>query len=330
MNTQILDKTACVHIVCSIWSGRRRLHADDLDVDHDQLPPEDLASLGSLKLCDPSSLQRLNVLKRGAERACRRVCVRFLGGYATNLATLEELVVKLEKVKKAFDIEAAQFVSSFQRAIDEWIGQHPQWEEAIRKKLPDLTYICHRLSFNYQVYQVKPTTTATTSAPQLLTADQTLSNQLFSEIAQDATLAWKTSYEGRTEVGQKALRPIRTLREKLTALRYLDQRVGPIIAQIDSVLGAVPKQGPIAAQDFMAVAGVLTLLRQPAAMASHGAKFLERSTAPQASPPPALDDAPDTPAEAEPSTEAAPPPQTEPPSLWFLPTKGRGRTGDAL
>ena len=318
MNTQILDKTACVHILCSIWSGRRRLQAEDLDVDHHQLPPEDLASLGSLKLCDPSSLQRLNALKRSAERTCRRVCVRFLGGYATNLATIDGLVVKLEKVKQAFDAEAAQFVSSLQRDFDEWIGKHPQWENAIRKKLPDLNYVSQRLSFNYHVYQVKPATTATTVESQRLwNADHTLSNQLFSEIAQDAALAWKTSYEGRTEVGQKALRPIRTLRAKLTALRYLDQRVGPIISQIDSVLGAVPTQGPIAAQDFMAVAGVLTLLRQPDAMASHGAKFLEHSTEPDDSPEPLVDDSPETPAEADPPTIAEPPQQTEPPSFWF-------------
>ena len=316
MSTQILDKTVCVHILCSIWSGRRRLQPDDLDVDYEQLPPDDLASLGSLKLCDPLSLRRLNALKRTAERSCRRVCVRFLGGYATHLGALDGLVVKLEKVKQAFDAEAHQFVASLQRGFDDWIDKHPQWEHAIRKKLPDLNYVSRRLSFDYQVYQVKPASSGT-AVERLLNANHTLSNQLFCEIAHDAAAAWKTSYEGRTEVGQKALRPIRSLRDKLRALRYLDQRVGPIIAQIDSVLGSVPKTGRIAAQDFMAVAGVLTLLRQPDAMASHGAKFLERTEVPDASPEPVIEDPPDTPAAADPPPVAEPPQPEEPPSFWF-------------
>ena len=114
----VLDKTVCLQLSASLWSGRRRLRAEDLGSAADSLPPGDLASLGSLKLCDPKRLARLGNIKRAAERDLRRVCVQFLGGYATDADNVSALVSKLTSHQQRFESEARAFANGLQKEID--------------------------------------------------------------------------------------------------------------------------------------------------------------------------------------------------------------------
>lgn len=52
--TQILSKLLLVDLNVSIWSGRKKLRAEDLGVDLN-LPPSELASLGSKRITDPDA-----------------------------------------------------------------------------------------------------------------------------------------------------------------------------------------------------------------------------------------------------------------------------------
>jgi hypothetical protein len=275
-NVSILDKTVCINLVCTLWSGRRRLRAEDLGLDAEKLPPEDLASLGSLKLCDPKQLTKLNSLKRAAERDCERVCVRFLGGYATDEKNVSDLVTKLAERKQAFEQQAQAFVASLQTEFDDWVSKHPQWENVIRKALPDLGYVAGRLNFEYQLYRVQVAADEIGSVANqgLVSAAGGLSGRLFKEIEIEARSTWKRSYEGKEAVGQKALRPIRAIREKMDALRFIDSRIVPMIGHIEHVLGSLPKTGLIEGTDFMAVVGLLRLLGDADQMVRHGAKAL--------------------------------------------------------
>ena len=83
MSIQTLDKLLICHIDCSIWSGRKKLRPEDFRLANgSQLPPKDVASLGSKKICDPEALANFERLKKEAQRLCEQVGVRFLGGYA--------------------------------------------------------------------------------------------------------------------------------------------------------------------------------------------------------------------------------------------------------
>ena len=80
--TQITDQLTLVMLDIRIWSGRKKLRPEDLRLSGDEIPPEDLVSLGSKRVCDPESLKAFYRLKQSAERACLRVGTRFLGGFA--------------------------------------------------------------------------------------------------------------------------------------------------------------------------------------------------------------------------------------------------------
>jgi uncharacterized protein DUF3150 len=272
-NVAILDKTICINLVCTLWSGRRRLAREDLGVDPGSLPPEDLASIGSLKLCDPKRLTKLNSIKRAAERDCDRVCVRFLSGYATDQKNEADLVTKLTDRKRQFEEQAREFVSSLHTEFDQWIAQHPQHEALIRKALPNVADVASRLSFDFQIYRVGAVNDSDTSSVNqgLVKATGGLSGRLFAEIEAEAKSAWKRTYDGKDVVGQKALRPIRAIREKMHALKFLDARVLPLIRHIDTVLGAVPKAGKVEGAEFLAVVGLLRMLCDSEQMAQRDA-----------------------------------------------------------
>lgn len=275
----VLEKTACVLLNVSLWTGRRRLRAQDLGEAAQKLPPDDLASLGSLKLCNPKRLGEIASIKRAAERECKRKCAAFLGGYATDIDNLSALVTKLQALQTRFNKEATEFANDLQAEIDRWTALHPQWKTIIEDKVPDAANVRGRFEFKFQAFRVGAAS-ADASDPVnagLEDAANGLSGQLFAEIEAEAREAWKSSYAGKDCVGQKALRPLKAILSKLEALRYLDARCQPIIDQFTKVLGSLPKHGPIADPHLSAVIGLFRVVESGKTLRARGAALLKSS-----------------------------------------------------
>ncbi len=269
---EVLNKTVCIMLACTLWTGRRRLHAEDLGDLASGLPPEDVASMGSLKLCDPAALRELANIKRRAERACEAVAVKFLGGYATDEANLEQIAATLTELKKKFDSAAQRVVDGLGNMIDEWVRDHPEWEEAIRRCPPDVDRIAKRLQFDFQVFRIAPASDdAAVASEGLQRAVGGLTGQLYHEVAVLARTALKRSFEGKARVGQRAIRVIRVAADKLGALSYLDGSIRPVLDRVRAVRDALPKSGEIAGGDLVDVVGLLNLLGNEAQLARFGA-----------------------------------------------------------
>ena len=269
---RVLDKTVCARLICTLWTGRRRLRGEDLGTLADELPPEELASMGSLKLCDPAELRELANIKRRAERACERRAVRFLGGYATDEKHIDNLVATLDELKAEFDNAASRIVTNLEKSVDAWVEGHPEWAEAIRRQPPDAKRIGAQLRFDHQVYRIGPA--ADDGAPTndgLVRAASGLKGQLYSEIAAQARTTLKRSFEGKGSVGQRALRSIKPMAEKLDALSYLDGQIRPVLDNVRRVRDALPKTGEVAGQDLVQVIGLLNFLGDENQLAGFGA-----------------------------------------------------------
>jgi Protein of unknown function (DUF3150) len=281
-NISVLDKTVCVQLVVSLWSGKRRLRKEDLGGAADQLPPEDLSTLGSLKLCDPKIVSKLNNIKRAAERDCRSVCVEFMAGYATDEANLPSLFVKLDAHAQRFEKAAADLKDALPGEIRSWGELHPKWKALLERAPPDVTRVASRFAFGFRAFRVGPATDQADDAVNggLLQATGGLAGQLFAEIEAEAKKTLKDSYDKRESVGRKALRPILHIQNKLQALRYLDSRCQPMIDQITLVLGQLPKLGPIAGANLSAVVGLLHILESGDRLRAHGAGVLEARSQP--------------------------------------------------
>ena len=239
----IVDRLAVVKIEATLWSGRKQLRPEDLILgDGSRLPPPDLASLGSKRICDPRDVQVFSRLKKEGERHCQRVGSRFLGGYAVPEESLSDLALTLNTVRSKFEAARFDFLSRYDQAIEGWAGQHPDFGDAIRRAVDPVNRVARQLAFDYVIFRLRPPEANETSLERRL---QDLPMTLLDEVAFEARLYRTESLEGKTEVTRRALGPLRRIRDKLDGLAFLDSSIRDHVDAIDEVMDRLPRRGDI-------------------------------------------------------------------------------------
>jgi len=308
----ITDKITLISLDVRIWSGRKKLQAEDLrrqDGPQAELPPEDLVSLGSKRVCNPTALIVFNRLKKQAERACLLKGTRFLGGFAVPNEELSDVAEAIDAVKAQFEQERAKFQAAYDREIEEWIGEHTDWEQAIRTAIEPAEVIGGRLSFRYRPLRIA----AEPEAPGTFEEDVAeIGEGIFHEVAQVARNL-DASFLGKDELSQRAVGTFRRIREKLAVLSFMDYRIEPVLESIDDWLERVPRTGAVRGALFNEGYGLMQLICDAKRMAAHGAGQLALNELTAES------DAQDEPVEPEETDEqgsmdAEAPSQT--PALW--------------
>lgn len=104
---------------------------------------------------------------------------------------------------------------------------------------------------------------AAASNPEALTeAAEMIGSQIMRELSQDAKEAYEKSFQGKETCTRKALGPLVRMREKLYALRFVSVEAVDIIADIDQVLGNLPKTGPLDGSPFESLVALTLRLKQ--------------------------------------------------------------------
>jgi hypothetical protein len=319
--TTITDRLTLVMLDVAIWSGRKKLRAEDLHLSDGEIPPEDLVSLGSKRVCDPEPLKAFHRIKQGAERACLRVGTRFLGGFAVPHEQAEDLSRQLTALKAEFDRETGSFLADYDQALEAWISSLPDWEEPIRRAIEPANVVGGRLRFGYQLVRIAP-------AEQPGTLEQEvrgLGDGIFSEVEQMAR-DLEGSFEGKDKLHRRALGTFGRIREKLACLSFIDSRIQPVVDTIDDWSRRLPKTGPIAGAIFNEGMGLALLLADAERMARHGAGQLayRQGQPPEESEPEPeqlaivdFDDLFDTEAPSRPAAPASTPPASHTESFFF-------------
>ena len=240
----ITDQITLVVLSVTIWSGRKKLRPEDLKLGT-EIPPEDLVSLGSKRVCNPEDLKVFHRHQEGRRASCLGVGTRFLGGFAVPRDQADRLAQQLEALKVEFDTETADFLSGYDRALEEWIATLPQWEEPIRRAIEPATVVGGRLRFGYQLIQIAPADKPGTLEEEV----QTLGDGIFAEVEQMAR-ELEESFEGKEKLHRRALGTFRRIREKLACLSFVDLRIPPVVDTLDGWFARLPGEGPIAGPIF--------------------------------------------------------------------------------
>src|SRR5699024_5995020 len=133
METTTIESIVCVALDVHLWTGRKQLTQKDLrKVDVADLPPEDLASLGSKKICDPKLVNQFEAMKMAAKRTILEAAYRFWGIYALPEDKVEDVVRQLADIRQEFNDCKAKFIADYDRSIDQWVNAHPEWASIIR------------------------------------------------------------------------------------------------------------------------------------------------------------------------------------------------------
>jgi hypothetical protein len=268
----VLDHLVVVNLDIHIWTARKKLVPPDLG--GAELPPEDLASLGSKRVCNPEDLRTFGTLKARAVSLLERNGIRFLGGWAILETRLEDISIELAAIKREFGNAKESFLQGYDRSVQDWIARHPQWSGIIANSTVSEGYVRSRLNFRWQVFRVA--TPADTGMKDDLRQDVCgLGDTLFGEVAKAASDAWNVCYVGRTEITRKALSPLKAIRDKLMGLTFIEPKVAPVADLLDTALNCIPKRGVIAGGMLVMLQGLVSLLRNPQALYEHARMILE-------------------------------------------------------
>ncbi len=258
-NSALLEHFVVFMLDIKLWTGRKTLKPEDLaagGIDLSQLPPGTLASLGSKRIISQDALAPFTAIKREAEKLCLSRGIRFLGGYAIPAEEAEGLAEKLQQLNEQFQSARDQLLRHYDEEVERWIDENPpQWSSIIRAAIEPASSVRRALQF-----QVTP---ITISAPEGLNgqglseqADGLLA-QLCHEVRQAARTAYQSSYLNKTSVTRKALRPILTIRQKLSGLMFLDPLVAQALISIDETLALIPSKGALEGVALNLLAGLL-------------------------------------------------------------------------
>ncbi len=274
---RILDNLLALNLDISLWSARRKMSAEDLG--GAELPPEDLASLGSKRIADPESLRIFGTLKARAFNFLDRHGVRFMSGWAIPEDKAGDIVEELIHIREEFLKAKADFLADYDQSLETWIAKHKQWAGIIRNSVVGSDYVRARMDFRWQLYRVAPldvheNQTAVTEAG--LAEEVTgLGGTLFSEVTRSAEEIWRRVYEGKTEVTHKALSPLRTLHGKLTGLSFVEPHVAPVAEIIEAALKRIPVKGTITGPDLLMLQGLVCMLKDSGTLVLHAQKLIE-------------------------------------------------------
>lgn len=274
MSIKTLEKLLICHIDCTIWSGRKKLRPEDFSLaDGSRLPSKEVASLGSKKICDPDALTDFERLKKEAQRLCEQVGVRFLGSYATPDQAIDQLVPELDRISGAFAQCKRQFLDDYDRVTAEWVAKHPEFADAIQRAIAPVDEVRQKLGFDYAIYRMQ-------SADQAGHLDDKvggMGNTLFKEVARDANELFERSVAGKQQVSQRALNPLKRLRDKLDGLSFLDHRAQPMVETMDSLFARLPKKGPVIDDLYHELVATILILSDQEKIKLHGEGLLDTS-----------------------------------------------------
>ncbi len=314
----VLNNVIVISLDVHIWSGRKKLRPEDL-MASGALPPERLVSLGSKKIFDPDALKPFAEVKREAESLCLSHGVRFLKGFAIPRDVVKHVLGELARLKTEYDRRCGVFLSTYETERERWKQQYPGYERLIETEMLSKESVASKLSFGFQTFCVNEVDgdIAGAASGSATTLAGGLVDQLYGEISAQASEFIKRSLDGREEVTQRFLRPLKAMRAKLAGLAFLDASVAPVIEALDRVLTTVPAAGRIAGLHLDALRGVCALLSDPQRMRRHGqtlalgpadARPLLDEPAPVGGALP-IDGTPATPPVGEPEDAAVPPHQ---------------------
>ena len=274
---KVLDNLLALNLNISLWSARKKLNTEDFG--GVELPPEDLATLGSKRIAPPEKLRIFSTLKARAFSYLDRHGVRFLGGWAIPEEKAGDIIAELSTIRDEFNAQKEIFLNGYNECIQDWIDQHASWGNIIADSTVGPDYVRARMGFVWQMYKV---------APLMQHADEqaiinaglseeveNLGNTLFSEVAKTADDIWTNVYEGKTEVTHKALSPLKTLQAKLKGLSFIEPHIAPLTEIIQMAFNRMPKKGNIMGTNLLVLQGLVCMLKHPEEMLRHSQKLIE-------------------------------------------------------
>lgn len=239
----ILSQSAFIQINISTWTGRAKLQLADLNVSASDLPPEDLASLGTKKLTDPKALRPFSKVKTRVTRLMGQYAIKFMGGWLIDPQYIPAVEAELLRLQQEFQDATHTFVSSYEDELDQWCAQHPDWDSIIRSAAPQVLEVERRFRFRWQTFQIQPT--ADTAGGEALEQDASaVCDEVVRQLAQDIATVLHETFEGRSDsapITAKTWGSLTALTEKCDRVGLFNPEATYVAGILNTLVSSVSK-----------------------------------------------------------------------------------------
>lgn len=241
MKVKHIDNVIVVSTKISLISGTFKITEEDLGLPSGSLPPDELASLGSMKYVDPDILDPGHKIKRQVERTSKVMGLETDIGTVIPAGNFDEFVTYLEDKKKEFNQFKQTIINQIDSCIADWIAKYPKWEDQIKKKCKDSSYAAKQLDFRYQVFMLScpkndPNNPVSRSVNDFSSG---LKDNLFNWVA-STIKSWKGLEDAFQPNGFYPAfhlkKIINVIGPKLKKFEFLDGRVSILLAMIDKTV----------------------------------------------------------------------------------------------
>lgn len=242
-----------------LWTARKKLQPEMFE---GKIPPEDLASLGSMRVIDPIRVKPFEKIKRKATTVLETYGVKFLGGYAVSQDNIQNVVDELEKLKSEFYSLKNNFLHNYDRWVTDWVNKgwtKEEWRQAIQSSVTPKAKVDDGLQFGYAACRVAPDGDKHLSDT-LGKQVRGLSDQLYAETADTAARLMESGLAVRGHVTQTTLNTVRKINAKLRGLMFLSSDVKALTDHIEQVLAAIPRTGPVSGTEYNTVVTLVSAL----------------------------------------------------------------------
>ncbi len=275
---KVAEKALVYMLDVHIWTARRKLTADDFVGDiRDNLPPNELVSLGVKRLCSQERIRPFLMLKSRATSLLQRHGVPFLhGATIVSASAANDINKALAQIRQDFEKAKSAFMAEYDAICAEWVGMHPEYADMLKNSMESHEYVQKRISFDWHVFGLK---VGRNSNIKDELAD--LGNSVFSDIAREARIVQKEVFTDRQTVSQKALSPIRNLGTKLRALSFIHPHISAAANLAQVCLERMPPKGEITGSDLGLVLALVTLLSDPEALEAATMRMTQNKEQPE-------------------------------------------------
>lgn len=260
-----IENCLLVSLEVSITTPARKATASDLGLK--DIPPGDLATLGSFRIFDPEETKPLFTLKRQAERALFEVGAKFgRMGVIIPPSAQVKTIDELEIVRQKFDARRSIILASFQDKQEDWFTKYPEYEEILRAKQAESRRdIARGILFGYTACAI-----GYSANGNLEGKVSSLHEQVISDVSTEAKSLLDSRFIGSDKIRWQTVETIRKLRNKVNDLAFLNQSLSVIVRMMDEVLDKHTIRKPwIAENAFMEMMGMLFVLSDPLAIKRH-------------------------------------------------------------
>lgn len=279
-DVRMLDNIVIVSLAGTrIYSGRSKLTRKDLGAEvADKLPPDSLISLGVARTCDSKELAKFASSRSAAEQACLTVGTRLLGGFAMTPESAKEILPKLKVIKDGFYSLKPNFLKDYEQSISKWGAQHQEWRHLVDDHCHSVDYVDQNLHFAFSVFRVAPIGDEVFDMD-LIEQAKGLTNQILNEVTTSANSFYKIlTGKAAGEMTAKGLNPLRQIRNKLSALRTIDNKIVPVIDLIDEFFNKLPASNSVHGNSFLAVCWIVRMLSNIKEIKAYGENVLKGQT----------------------------------------------------